>query len=104
MSGAYGKQSSMRFLWIGQMLANLGDILYVVCLIKLISDITGSVAYMSLVPFLNTFAGLVSGILAPLVINKYRLKSILFYPNVEKHFSCLCYPVLQATSQINGLC
>lgn len=79
-----GKQTSFRFLWFGQMFANLGDILYVVCLIKLIFDATGSVTYMSLVPFFNTFSALISGILAPLIINKYKLKSILFYSQSGK--------------------
>ncbi|WP_042455665.1 MFS transporter [Neobacillus dielmonensis] len=80
----FGKKSSFRFLWFGQMFANLGDILYVVSLIKLVSDITGSVTYMSLVPFLNTFSGLISGVLAPLVINKYKLKSLLVFSQSGK--------------------
>ncbi|WP_066061825.1 hypothetical protein [Neobacillus soli] len=57
MSNFVGKQTSFRFLWFGQMFANLGDILNVVCLIKLIFVGTGSVTYMSLVPIL------ISGIL-----------------------------------------
>jgi hypothetical protein len=70
MSEIVRKQMSFRFLWFGQMSANLGDVLYVVCLIKLIFDATGSVTYMSLVPFFNTFSALISGLLAPLIINK----------------------------------
>jgi MFS family permease len=89
MSNNVGKQASFRFLWFGQMSANLGDVLYVVCLIKLIFDETGSVTYMSLVPFFNTFSALVSGFLAPLIINKYKLKSILFYSQSGKTFVLL---------------
>ncbi|MBO0962070.1 MFS transporter [Neobacillus sp. MM2021_6] len=84
MSIFFGKRASFRFLWFGQMFANLGDILYVVCLIKLIFDATGSVTYMSLVPFFTTISALISGILAPLVINKYKLKSILVYSQSGK--------------------
>jgi hypothetical protein len=51
MTKLFGTQPSFRFLWCGQMFANLGDVLYVVCLIKLIYDAIGSVAYMSLVLF-----------------------------------------------------
>ncbi|WP_176699862.1 MFS transporter [Neobacillus massiliamazoniensis] len=80
----FGKQASFRFLWFGQMFANLGDVLYIVCVIKLIHDTTGSVTYMSLVPFLNTSSLLISGFLAPLVINKYKLQSILFYTQSGK--------------------
>jgi MFS family permease len=89
MSYIVGKKASFRFLWIGQMSANLGDVLYVVCLIKLIYDATGSVTYMSLVPFFNTFSGLISGLLAPLIINKYNLKSVLVYSQIGKTFLLL---------------
>ncbi|WHY75569.1 MFS transporter [Neobacillus sp. WH10] len=89
MSNFLGKQASFRLLWFGQMSANLGDILYVVCLIKLIFDATGSVTYMSLVPFFNTISALISGLLAPLVINKYKLKSILFFSQIGKTFLLL---------------
>ena len=89
MSNFLGKQVSFRFLWFGQMSANLGDILYLVCLIKLIFDATGSVTYMSLVPFFNTFSALISGLLAPLVINKYKLKAILFFSQCGKTFLLL---------------
>jgi MFS family permease len=84
MLNFFGKQSSFRFLWFGQMFANLGDILYVVCLIKLIYDATGSVTYMSLVPFFNTLSSLVSSLFAPLIISKYKLKLILLYSQLGK--------------------
>ena len=84
MSNFVRKETSFRFLWCGQIFANLGDILYVVCLIKLIFDATGSVTYMSLVPFFNTISALISGLLAPLIINKFKLKSILSYSQTGK--------------------
>jgi MFS family permease len=100
MSVIVRKQSSFRFLWFGQMFANLGDVLYVVCLIKIIYDETGSVTYMSLVPFFHTIAALFSGLLAPLIINKYKLKSILFFSQSGKTFFllvlCISAHVLEA--------
>lgn len=84
MSKFVGKEVSFRFLWSGQILANLGDILYIVSLIKLIYDKTGSVTYMSLVPFFTTISALISGLLAPLLINKFKLKSILTYSQTGK--------------------
>jgi MFS family permease len=97
MVNSVGKKVSFRFLWFGQMFANLSDIIYLVCLIKLIFDETGSVFYMSLVPFFNTISALISGLLAPLVINKYRLKSILFFSQSGKTLLLL---VLCLTSTI----
>ncbi|WML60231.1 MFS transporter [Neobacillus sp. PS2-9] len=84
MSNFVRKETSFRFLWCGQIFANLGDILYVVCLIKLIFDATGSVTYISLVPFFNTISALISGLLAPLIINKFKLTSILSYSQTGK--------------------
>ncbi|MFJ5715323.1 MFS transporter [Neobacillus sp. NPDC093127] len=103
MSIIVGKQTSFRFLWFGQMFANLGDILYIVCLIKLIFDATGSVTYMSLVPFFNTISALISGLLAPLVINKYRLKSILFYSQSGKTILLFVLTISAATFKMGGL-
>ena len=84
MTRYVGKQGSFRFLWFGQILANLGDILYVVCLIKIIFDATGSVTFMSLVPFCSTFSGFVSGLTAPVLIQKYNLKWLLCYSQSGK--------------------
>lgn len=103
MSNFIGKQKSFRFLWVGQMFANLGDILYIVCLIKMIFDATGSVTYMALVPFINTFSGLVSGLLAPLIINKYRLKSILVFSQCWKTILLLILCVFVVTLEASGL-
>lgn len=80
----FGKPYSFRFLWVGQMLANLGDVVYIVSIIKMISDTTGSVIYMSLVPFINTFSALISSFFAPLLIEKLQLKSILTYSQFGK--------------------
>ncbi|MDV2683025.1 hypothetical protein RYX56_01410 [Alkalihalophilus lindianensis] len=41
--------SSFRFLWLGQSFANLGDVLYIVALITLIYQLTGSATYMALI-------------------------------------------------------
>jgi MFS family permease len=103
MSTIVGKQTSFRFLWFGQIFANLGDILYIVCLIKLIFDATGSVTYMSLVPFFNTISALISGLLAPLMINKYRLKSILFYSQGGKTILLFVLTISAAMFKTGGL-
>ncbi|CEG27302.1 MFS transporter [Bacillus sp. B-jedd] len=79
-----GRAASFRFLWGGQIAANLGDVIYIVSVIKLAFSLTGSVTFMTFVPFTITFAGLISGFAAPLIINKYNLKSILFYSQLSK--------------------
>lgn len=71
------KNKSFRFLWVGQVFANLGDIFYVVGLISLIYALTGSAFYMSLLPFTTTIFRFISNLFAPLVIDRFPLKQIL---------------------------
>lgn len=80
---------SFRFLWIGQTFANLGDVLYIVGLITLIYQLTGSAFYMAMVPFFITMSQFVSGVLAPLLIDKFRLKGILAFSQSGK--TCLLF-------------
>ncbi|WP_352922895.1 MFS transporter [Peribacillus simplex] len=71
------RNSSFRYLWIGQAFANLGDIFYVVGLISLLYTLTGSAFYLSLLPFTTTIFRFISSLLPPLVIDRFPLKRIL---------------------------
>lgn len=87
-------KSSFRFLWIGQSLANSGDVFYMVCLIAIIYGITGSVTYMAFVPFFITTSRFLSGMIAPLIIERVQLKSLLAYSQFGKTILVLilgCY-------------
>ncbi|MCE5006861.1 MFS transporter [Staphylococcus equorum] len=77
-------KSSFRFLWIGQSLANSGDVFYMVGLIAIIYELTGSVTYMAFVPFFITTSRFVSGIIAPLIIERVSLKALLAYSQLGK--------------------
>lgn len=81
-----------HFLWSGQTLGNLGDILYIICLITLVYNETGSVLHMSLIPFAKTMSLLVSGFIAPLFIEKYKRTSLLSHTLILKTalLFCLC--------------
>lgn len=87
-------KSSFRFLWIGQSLANSGDVFYMVGLIAIIYGITGSVTYMAFVPFFITTSRFLSGMIAPLIIERIRLKPLLAYSQLGKTIIVLilgCY-------------
>ncbi|MGG3283596.1 MFS transporter [Paenibacillus solani] len=71
------KGKSFRYLWIGQALANSGDLFYIVGLMAMIHGITGSAMLMAMVPFLTTMARFISGSFAPVLMEKYSLKSLL---------------------------
>jgi len=68
---------SFYFLWIGQALSNLGDVLYVVALVAVVFDVTGSAAGTALVPFVFSGAEFIGGILAPTVMDRWPLKKVL---------------------------
>ncbi|MFC5404471.1 MFS transporter [Cohnella soli] len=70
---------AFRLLWTGQSLSALGDVLYIVALITLLYDATGSAAYTAAIPFLRCFANLVSGILAPIALERFALGRLLTY-------------------------
>ncbi|MBH0165244.1 MFS transporter [Fictibacillus sp. 7GRE50] len=81
-----------HFLWSGQALGNLGDILYIICLITLVYNETGSVLHMALIPFAKTMSLLVSGFIAPLFIETYKRTSLLINTLLLKTglLFCLC--------------
>ncbi|WP_413306252.1 MFS transporter [Bacillus sp. 1P10SD] len=71
-------------LLLGQSLANMGDVLYMVCVISTIFDITGSATAASFVPFTVTSAMFVSSLLTPLLIGKINLKWLLAGTQIGK--------------------
>ncbi|MBL3645946.1 MFS transporter [Bacillus sp. RHFB] len=72
------KNKSFNVLMAGQSLANAGDVFYIVALITSVYNVTNSLFYVSLVPVINMLGGFLGGLLAPLLIDRYKLKLILF--------------------------
>ncbi len=68
---------SFYYLWGSQTLSNTVDVLYLVALTTFILDRTGSVVFATLVPFLRVTAQLFSGLIAPLMVDRYRLPFLL---------------------------
>lgn len=78
------KSKSFRFLWVGQSMANLGDIFYIVGLISILYTLTESSFILALVPFFNMFGRFISGMISPLLLNRYPLKTLLVYSQISK--------------------
>jgi MFS family permease len=70
---------SFLSLWISHASGNLGNVLYIVALIPFIYNATGSVSSTALVPFFSSMAQLISGILAPAIIDRFPLRRIVIY-------------------------
>ncbi|WP_313467496.1 MFS transporter [Carnobacterium sp.] len=97
------KSESFRFLWVGQSLANLGDIFYIVGLISILYISTESPFVLALVPFFNMFGRFISGLLSPLLLNRYSLKVLLVYSQASKTlflFFLAIILALDATSNV----
>ncbi|OIU73280.1 MFS transporter [Rossellomorea aquimaris] len=75
---------SFRHLWVGQALANMGDILYIVALISLIHKMTGSPMFLTAVPLIITFSRFISSVAAPLLMNRTQMKSLIAYSQLMK--------------------
>ena len=78
------KQRSFGCLVFGQCLANAGDVFYIVALISLVYSVTGSTLFVSLVPFTNTLTMFVSGLIAPVLLDRFSLKKVLVYSQLIK--------------------
>ncbi|MPY15456.1 MFS transporter [Paenibacillus glucanolyticus] len=78
------KKKSFRYLWVGQALANSGDLFYIVGLMAIVHGITGSAMFMALIPFATTMARFISGSFAPILMDKYNLKSLLASSQIGK--------------------
>ncbi|WP_435921058.1 MFS transporter [Paenibacillus sp. DYY-L-2] len=70
---------SFYYLWGSQTLSNTVDVLYLVALTTFVLERTGSVVFATLVPFLRVTAQLLSGLVAPLMVEKYRLPFLLTF-------------------------
>ncbi|WP_052114935.1 MFS transporter [Pontibacillus chungwhensis] len=77
-------KNSFRLLWSGQMLANLGDVLYIVGIITFLYASTESSFVLAMLPFLNTFGRFMSGMVSPILMNRYSLKTLLVASQVSK--------------------
>jgi MFS family permease len=72
-------RASFAFLWVGQSLTLFGDVFFIVALITMLYHHTGSVTYTAMVPIVKVSSQFISGVVAPLVIERFRLQRILVF-------------------------
>lgn len=71
-------------LLLGQSLANIGDVLYMVSVISTIFVLTGSATASSFVPFTITSSMFISSLLTPLLVGKVNLKWLMAGSQIGK--------------------
>jgi MFS transporter, DHA3 family, macrolide efflux protein len=78
------RNHSFRYLVAGQSLANGGDLFYVVALMTLLYELSQSALYMTMIPFVVTISRFVCGLFVPILLDRYKLKSILWVSQLWK--------------------
>ncbi|WP_251047889.1 MFS transporter [Planococcus sp. ISL-109] len=68
---------NFNLLLTGQSLANIGDVLYIVSIIYVIFELTGSATAAAFVPFVITSSMFISNTLTPLFMQRINLKWLL---------------------------
>ena len=71
------KNHQFILLISGQTTANLADVLYIIALINLVYQTTGSAFYASIVTFVTTMAIFVAGIVSPVLLQRIQLNRLL---------------------------
>ncbi|MCY9549509.1 MFS transporter [Lysinibacillus xylanilyticus] len=75
---------NFSLLLLGQSLANIGDVLYIVSVISTIFVLTGSTIAASFVPFTIASSMFISSLLTPLLVEKLNLKWLLAGSQIAK--------------------
>ncbi|REB11570.1 MFS transporter [Sporosarcina sp. BI001-red] len=97
------KNQSFRFLWMGQSMANLGDVLYIVGIISFLYSLTESPFALALVPFINMLGRFISGIISPWLLNRFPLKTLLIYSQVSKTMLLVILSLFLISETMSGL-
>lgn len=65
------------FLWTTQTAANAADVLYIMALTVLVLNQTESLISAAFMPLMRSGAQMLSGLIAPLLLNRFKLPSLL---------------------------
>lgn len=87
------------FLWTTQTAANAADVLYIMALTVLVLDQTNSLVSAALMPLMRSGAQMLSSLIAPLLINRFKLPSLLLLSQTGQFLLFLCLAVYL---QLNG--
>lgn len=87
------------YLWTTQTAANAADVLYIMALTVLVLDRTDSLVSAVLMPLMRSLAQMVSGFIAPLLINRVKLPSLLLLSQTGQF---LLFMLLALYLQLSG--
>ncbi|GIP23117.1 MFS transporter [Paenibacillus sp. J22TS3] len=87
------------FLWTTQTAANAADVLYIMALTVLVLDRTDSLVSAALMPLMRSGAQMLSSLIAPLLINRFKLTKLLLLSQVGQFLLFVCLAIYL---QLNG--
>lgn len=67
------------FLWTTQTAANAADVLYIMALTVLVLNQTDSIVSAAFMPLMRSGAQMLSGLIAPLLLNRFKLPALLLF-------------------------
>ena len=88
------------YLWTTQTAANAADVLYIMALTVMVLDRTNSLVSAALLPLIRSGAQLLSSLVAPLLIQRFKLSSLLFLSQTGQFLLFICLAVY---IQLNGI-
>ncbi|KAA8784885.1 MFS transporter [Paenibacillus amylolyticus] len=81
------------YLWTTQTAANAADVLYIMALTVMVLDRTNSLVSAALLPLIRSGAQLLSSLVAPLFIQRFKLSSLLFFSQTGQFLLFICLAV-----------
>lgn len=87
------------YLWTTQTAANAADVLYIMALTVLVLNRTESLVSAAFMPLMRSGAQMLSGLIAPLLLNRFKLPSLLLLSQTGQ---CLLFIGLALYLQLNG--
>ncbi|MBE9913719.1 MFS transporter [Paenibacillus donghaensis] len=87
------------YLWTTQTAANAADVLYIMALTVLVLSQTGSLVSAAFMPLMRSGAQMLSGLIAPLLINRFKLPTLLLLSQTGQFLLFVCLAVYL---QLNG--
>ncbi|CAH1201881.1 MFS transporter [Paenibacillus sp. JJ-223] len=92
------------FLWTTQTAANAADVLYIMALTVLVLDRTESLVSAALMPLMRSGAQMLSSLIAPLLIHRFKLSNLLLLSQVGQFLLFVCLAVyLQLHGEASSL-
>ncbi|CAM3206860.1 MFS transporter [Paenibacillus lupini] len=81
------------FLWTTQTAANAADVLYIMALTVLVLNQTESLVSAAFTPLMRSGAQILSGLIAPLMVNRFKLPALLFLSQTGQFLLFVCLAV-----------